>query len=356
MSYESALGDEQQPRSGAIPDAEPVLTNGPTERPVSLGERLRSPQTILSFVVAFAIIIVVVWRLDINFGEVWAQVRGANPFYLGLAFLAYYGSFPIRAMRWRLILTNASISRDNGHDVPGVVGLSEIYLLSWFVNCVVPAKLGDAYRGYLLKKNAGPSFSRTLGTIFAERLLDVIALVALMTVSGLFVFHGTAPSNLRWWFVAGAALAAAGISGLLALMTVSHRIERLLPTRVQPYFSRLSEGVISSFSRQGFVKVSALTIVIWTLEGARVYAVAHAIGVDLSVSQSVFIALLASLLTTFPFTPAGMGVVEGGTVFALRVFDVAVSSATAVALIDRLVASYSVVLLGGLLYFVTRRK
>ena len=351
MSYERALADEQPAPASQAPEPV-VIENGPSERSMSLGERMRSPQTI----VAFAIILVVFWRLDIDFADVWSQIRNADPLYLAIAFAAYYGSFPIRALRWQLILANAKISREEGYEVPGIVGLSEIYVLGWFANCVVPAKLGDAYRGYLLKKHAGPSFSKTLGTIFAERLWDVIALVGLMGASGLLVFHGTVPSGLRWWFVAGAALVVIGIGGLLTLMTVSHRIEALLPERVQPYYNRLSDGIVSSFSRQGFVNISGLTVVIWALEGVRVYAGAHALGIDLTISQSVFIALLASLLTTFPFTPAGMGVVEGGTVFALRLFDVTAASATAAALLDRTIASYSVVLIGGLLYFITKRK
>lgn len=355
MSYERAMADEQPARIAPVTDQVPE-DNDPSERSISLGERMRSPQTIASFIVAFAIIAVVFWRLDIDFADVWRQIRNANPLYLALAFGAYYISFPIRAMRWRLILANARISRDDGFNVPGIVGLSEIYVLSWFANCVVPAKLGDAYRGYLLKKNAGPSFSRTLGTIFAERLLDVIALVGLMVLSGLFVFHGTVPNGLRWWFVAGAALVVIGVGGLVTLIVASHRIEALLPERAQPYYNRLSDGIVSSFSRQGFFQVTGLTVTIWALEGARVYAGAHALGIDLSISQSIFIALLASLLTTFPFTPAGMGVVEGGTVFALRLFDITAASATAAALLDRTIASYSVVLIGGLLYFVTKRK
>jgi uncharacterized protein (TIRG00374 family) len=355
MSSERALADDQPAKASQAPEPD-VADNGPSERSISIGERMRSPQTIASFVVAFAIILLVFWRLDINFADVWSQIRNANPVYLAIAFLAYYGSFPIRAMRWRHILANAKISKKYGYDVPGIGGLSEIYMLSWFANCVVPAKLGDAYRGYLLKKNAGPSFSKTLGTIFAERLLDVVALVGLMLASALLVFHGTVPSGLRWWFLAGAALVVVGIGGLLTLMTVSHRIEARLPERIQPYYNRLSDGIVSSFSRNGFLKVSALTVIIWGLEGTRVYAGAHALGVDLSFSQSIFIALLASLLTTFPFTPAGMGVVEGGTVFALRLFDVTAASATAAALLDRTIASYSVVLIGGLLYFITKRK
>ena len=355
MSYERALADEQPTMASPVPDPS-TADVGPSERSISIGERMRSPQTIASFIVAIGIIVFVFWRLDIKFGDVWSQIRNADPLYLAIAFAVYYGSFPLRALRWRMILSNAKISERDGFNVPGIKGLSEIYVLSWFANCVVPAKLGDAYRGYLLKKNAGPSFSRTLGTIFAERLLDVVALVGLMVLSGLLIFHGTVPSGLRWWFVAGAALVVIGIGGLVTLMTASHRIEALFPERFRPYYNRLSDGIVSSFSRQGFFKVSGLTVVIWALEGARVYAGAHALGIDLTLSQSLFIALLASLLTTFPFTPAGMGVVEGGTVFALRLFDVTAASATAAALLDRTIASYSVVLVGGILYFITKRK
>jgi uncharacterized membrane protein YbhN (UPF0104 family) len=326
------------------------------ERALSLGERMRSPQTIASFIIA-AIIIVLAFRyLNVNFGDVWTQLRQANLFYLGLAFVSYYASFPIRAMRWRLLLRNAGISAEEGYPVPGARGLSEIYVLSWFVNCVVPAKLGDAYRGYLLKKNAGPSFSRTLGTIFAERLLDIVALVGLMIVSGLFVFHGSVPGNLRWSFGAGAALAVVGIGGLIVLMTMSHRIEAFMPVRARPYYGRLSSGIVTSFSRNGFWSVAGFTSVIWFLEGARVYFAAKALGVELGVASAIFVALLASLLTTFPFTPAGLGVVEAGTVIALKLFDISAADATAVALVDRGIASYSVVLLGGLLYLVSRRK
>jgi uncharacterized protein (TIRG00374 family) len=353
MSYERSL-DDARPQP-VIRDA-PIPSGDEPERPISLGERLRSPQTVISFVVALGIIYFIFQQLDLNLRDVWNQIRGAQPLYLALAFAAYYGSFPLRAARWRILLSNAGINRRMGYDMPGTRGLSEIYLLSWFANCVVPAKLGDAYRGYLLKKNAGPSFSKTLGTIFAERLLDIIALVTLMVLSGLLVFHGTVPASLRWWFGAGGALVVLALGVFFAVLTLSHRIEVLVPHRFRGQYQRLAEGIVTSFARAGFVRLASLTAIVWGLEGVRVYFAANALGVGLSVPASIFIALLASLLTTFPLTPAGFGVVEGGTVLALKLFGIAAASATAIAFIDRGIASYSVVLIGGLLYVVSKRK
>lgn len=353
MTYEASIADDQPATTVVAPRETDGAT---TTRPPSIGERLRSPQTIISFVIAFALIYFIFTQLHINIGDVWTQIRNANPLYLALAFAAYYGSFPFRAARWRRLLSNAGISDNDGHDVPNIQGLTEIYLLGWFANCVVPAKLGDAYRGYLLKKHAGPSFSRTLGTIFAERLLDVIALVVMMMLSALFVFHGSVPASLRPWFVVGAVLVVIGIGGFVVLMTAGHHLQRLVPHRFRHSYLTLAEGIVTSFSRTGFAAVAALTLIVWILEGVRVYFGAQAIGVNLSFSAAIFVALLASLLTTIPFTPAGMGFVEGGTVLAVKLFGVSAAQATAVAIVDRAIASYSVVLVGGLLYLVTKRK
>ena len=220
--------------------------------------------------------------------------------------------------------------------------LTTIVLLSWFVNCIVPAKLGDAYRGLLLRQRIGVSFTRTLGTIVAERLLDVVALAVLLIASGLLAFHGSVPPALRWWFIAGAGLALVGIAGLVTLMFFGAMLERLLPSRLRPHVERLREGIVGSFKRAQLPAVSGFTAAIWTLEGVRVYCVAHAFGVSLSAAQSMLVALLASLLTTFPITPAGLGAVEGGMIVALKLFDVGVTNASAIALVDRGIAYWSV--------------
>lgn len=332
----------------------PSLTRG--ERPISLGERLRSPQTIVSFAVAFAIIFFVFRNLDLNFGEIWRNIRTANPLPIILGFVVYYGSFPIRAARWRIILRNAGISHQAGYPVPGLSGLSQIYCLSWFVNCLVPAKLGDAYRGYLLKKHARPSFGRTIGTIFAERVMDVFALVGLMLLGTLLVFHGSMPSSVRYPILLGVGLVIAGLCGLALLFRYGDALHMRLPLRVQPYYQRTQEGLRTSFSRNGAHWVVLLTLSVWLLEGVRVWLVATAFSVELAPQDALFVALLASLLTVIPLTPAGLGVVEGGTIVALKLLGVSAVDAGSIALIDRGIAYWSVILVGGVLYLFTRYK
>lgn len=352
----SSTSEKPLPNDRNLESADTHITPDIESKPISIGQRLRSPQTIISFLIAFALIIFIFRNLDLNIGEIWLNIRGSNPVYLGLGFAVYYGSFPLRAMRWRRLLNNAGITRQHGFDVPNLRGLSEIYVLSWFANCVVPAKLGDAYRGYLFKKHAHTSFGRTIGTIFAERVMDVFALVTLLLIASLAVFRGSLPSSLRLPVFAGIALVVVGGIGLAGLFLFGARLRELVPGRVRPVYERIEHGITTSFARRGLLGVAVLTSVVWIMEGLRLFLVATAFGVELSPASSLLVALLASLLTIMPLTPAGLGVVEGGTIIALKLLNVGATDAGSIAIVDRIIAYWSVILVGSVLYFVTKRK
>src|SRR5262245_33185487 len=157
-------------RSAEPVDAQETPAQAEVERTgFSLGKSLRNPRTLVSFVLALAIIVFVLRGFNINFAQTWSYMRGADPWLMGLAFLVFYMTFPLRAFRWRVLLSNAGVPIDQGRKSwAAMPALIEYLYLSWFANCIVPAKLGDAYRGYLLKRNGGVSFSATFGTIFAE--------------------------------------------------------------------------------------------------------------------------------------------------------------------------------------------
>jgi hypothetical protein len=68
-----------------------------------------------------------------------------------------------------------------------------------------PAKLGDVYRAYLLKMNSPASLSRTFGTVFIERILDIFAIAILGLAAGFWSFRtgcrtssGCCSSSASW--------------------------------------------------------------------------------------------------------------------------------------------------------------
>ena len=90
-------------------------------------------------------------------------------------------------------------------------------MLSWFANCIVPAKLGDAYRAYLLKAHAGVSFSKTFGTILAERIIDMLLLFIAAGRRGAGRFSGTLPAEVMSIMQVGLVLVVLVVIGLVAM-------------------------------------------------------------------------------------------------------------------------------------------
>jgi uncharacterized protein (TIRG00374 family) len=356
------IGNEDVVRAsrGGIEPEPDVLTDADLEEsePVadwngaSLGRRLLQPKTIGSFLIAIVVVIFALSRFDLNLGSVLDEMRHANRGYLLLALATYYGSIALRAARWRYLLENAEIRPVDNQPLPNVAKLFVMYLLGWFANCLVPAKLGDAYRGYLLKRRCGVSFGATLGTIFAERLADLMTLGIVLVASGFLVFGRHMPSSVSAWMLVAVGLAALLVVGVLFVFRWGHILRQLVPSRVRHHYVRLEEGILGSFGRIPTLLV--LTAIIWALEGVRFYFVALSVSGGLGFSAALFVALLASLLTVVPLTPAGLGFVELGVVGMLTVLGIGQQTAASIALLDRVVAYWSVIIVGAIVYPIVR--
>jgi uncharacterized protein (TIRG00374 family) len=320
-----------------------------SEAPPSLKGRLLTLKTIASLVIAVVIVGVAIWRAQINWGAAWDNIRQANLFLYAGALAVYYASFVIRSIRWHVLLKNA------GEDRP-VGSLVGIVITSFFVNCVVPAKMGDIYRGYLAKQRLNVPVSKALGTIIAERLIDLIVLMALLLAAGAVVFRTKAPGILVPYVVLGVIVCLAGVAVILVMRAGrGQRILRLLPEAVFHRYESLRLGTVDSFAR--LPTLLALTVMVWAAEGARLGLVVfslHLAGVHLGPSQFLLIALVAALLTTVPFLPGGLGLVEAGMIGVLiTVGGVTNSSAVSITLLDRSISYGSLIVVGFVIFILT---
>lgn len=324
-----------------------------------LSHNLLNARTIFSFALALGIIVFIFTQLDINPLETWRTMISADPLMLVAGLVVYYSAFWLRAARWRMLLNNVGFEKREVK-LPNINGLVEIIYLSWFVNCIVPAKLGDAYRSYLLKRNAGVSFSSTIGTILAERVVDLLVLFGLLVASFAVIgrsLYRSGDFDLNVVMLMGAAMVLLLVSGLAALRFYGHLLVRLVPGRFKEKFTQFQQGILRSFKRRGLPLLLGYTVLIWLLEGARLFFVTRSLDAHaVTLSAVIFIALLSSLLTTIPATPGGIGVVEGGVTLALGLFLNDHQLAVSIALLDRIINYWSLVVGGLVLYLISRRK
>ena len=322
------------------------------EAEVSLSRRFLNWRTLGGL--AFAVVLVfLLFRvvLNVDFGRTWQLVSTANVGLLLLGLLAYYLTFPLRSLRWWLIL------RQVGTTVP-YRDATEILFLSWFVNCLVPAKLGDLYRAYLLRGNHSASISRTVGTIFLERIADIVVIFALALAAGFWSFRNRNNPTVDALFLVGFVVASALVIFLVVLRFQGHRVTGFLPARVAELWERFHEGSTRALKPGLLLQVGVITSAVWLLEGVRVYFVLRSLdfaamelpALNLGISSSIFVALAASLLTVVPLTPAGIGFVQAGIVGVLTLYGVSTEAGTAVAVTDFLLSTLSVIVIGGVVY------
>ena len=347
MSIETARED---------PGREAPQDDEVSEEQLSLGRRLRQPRTIASLIVPLILLVLVVANLPgFELERLPGLILQANGLLLLAAFAVFYLGFPLRGLRWALIL------RGTGFRI-GVRDATEIIFLSWLVNCLVPAKLGDLYRAWLLKINSTVSLSRTFGTVFIERILDLFAIATLGLAAGFWSFRSGLPTEIQIVFGIGVGVVLVLALGLLTLRNFGRRIlvKLPIPHRAIEYYDRFEEGVFGAVGLRHLPPLVILTGLVWTTEAMRLYLVVEALGlegVQLGISGAFFVALIGSLLTAVPLSPAGIGIVESGVIFVLTAaYGLAPTEAAAIALLDRAISVLSIIVFGSIAYVLSSKR
>lgn len=323
---------------------------------LSLGRRLRQPRTIISIVLPIMLLGFFARSLPgFELDELPGKILAANPLYLLAAFAVYYLGFPLRGLRWTILM------RATGTHLR-VRDASEIIFISWLVNCLVPAKLGDLYRAYLLKINSPVSLSRTFGTVFIERVLDLFTIAMLGLAAGFVSFRTGLPSEVQAVFAVGIVFVALLALALLTLRNFGRQLLAALPLprRVLELYGRFEEGVFAAVPLSALPRLGVVTGLIWATEAFRLYLVVAAFGfadVHLGISGAFFVALAGSLLTAVPLTPAGIGIVETGVVGLLTlVYGVGQTEALAITIVDRAISVLSIILIGSIVYALSPKR
>jgi uncharacterized protein (TIRG00374 family) len=332
----------------AIQQAEPEIT----QEQLALGKRFFNWRTLLPLVIVVIALIIFAQRSNINPQKTWQAIKSANLLFFFIAFVIYYLSFGLRALRWRMLLENVGFTSAKGVHLPKFWKLVEIIYISFFANVVVPAKLGDLYRAYLLRQEIGVSTTRSFGTVLAERLLDLIVLLLLFIPAIIISLRENMPPQLRLSLQVLLVLVVLGIAGLIGLRLAREPIAKLVPARFRDHYYHFQEGTLGSFRR--LPKLMLLTVGVWLCESLRFFFVAlslQLIGGSLLhiIAAAIFIGLGEALLTAIPTTGGGVGLVEGGMVAMIALFyqgPNAVNLTAAAILLDRTISLFSILAIG----------
>ena len=312
----------------------------------SLLRRFLSPRNVFTLVIAGSLVYFLIWQFDLDLADTWTEMRDANIGWYIAAFAIYYINFPIRSIRWRVLLEDSGCEEQNAPNKISILTLTEIGYLGWFLNSVTVFRMGFVYRCYQLTQRLKAGLALIVGCLFAERILDTVATLALIGLAALFLLNTYWNPVLTYIMLGG--LATTFVLSLVpVVMLVSGRgVIRFLPERAKGGYDSFREGTLKSFKR--WPSLVALSIAVWSCETARLLFVVYALGLDVDVSIVVFVALGTSIITTFPITPGGLGLVEAGMTGVLATV-LSAEEALSVTLLDRSINYLSVIALGSVI-------
>ena len=313
--------------------------------------------TLVSFSIAAMFLLLLVTRFNINWGETREILKSSNVFLYLVAFASYYFGFLLRGLRWRIMMNNANVLGPDTHNSPSVLACGRYVFMGWFANAVTWFRLGDAYRAYVFTEDTGASFPRTMGTVLAERVLDVVMVFILLVLAAMAVYGGDDAGGIALFLGLAALLVFIGLGMLVAMKQFGMHIARFLPYRFREPYDRFHQGTMESFKQLPVLFV--ISLLVWFTEVGRLFFVIQALdlSVDVTFSLVLFVTLANAMLTTVPITPGGLGIVEPG-ILGLLTLSLPRSEALSVALLDRSISYLSIVILGGvvfLLYHMTRK-
>jgi uncharacterized protein (TIRG00374 family) len=248
-------------------------------------------------------------------------------------------NYGLRFLKWEYYLSRL--------DVRGVPKLESLLVfLSGFVLTVTPGKVGEVFKSAVLAETHGVPAARTAPIIVAERLTDVIAVIALI-VAGSSAFHGGLP-----WAIAGSCAVALGMTLILwrtPALTAFAWLERG-DTRFRDFAPKLREGYESLrivATPSALLWPTFLSIIGWGAEGVALFLLLRGFGAPVDPALCVFFYATATLAGAIVPVPGGLGVAEALIQEQLvRLGGVAQGPATASMILIRFATLWWAVLVG----------
>ena len=319
-----------------------------------------SKRTLAVSVVAISVLAVTSFRFfDIDWGEMWYQVKGVDPLTYLLAGVLYYISFWFRGIRWRLIVSASGVDNKPGVIQIGNAKYAAIILMGWFANSIAFFRLGDAYRAYALHRETRIPLANTLGTLLGERAQDILIVLLLLVVGAVGLLVTGEVTLPIYVLIAAIVVSGAILLALIIMRNYGERLARHLPARIEEIYHPLQAGALGSFKARQLPLQFLLGMIGWALEIGRVYFVAESLGLDIGFFVIMSAALTIAVLSTIP-TPGGFGFVEGGLTGILIFLGLGDTQALTLTIVDRSISWISIIVIGGTLFvswqtFVVRR-
>jgi uncharacterized membrane protein YbhN (UPF0104 family) len=260
-------------------------------------------------------------RLPRTAGE-WSAVVGAIALYALAAV--------VRSERWQRLLEDEG-ARPRRADTYALV------CVGYMGNNLLPARAGDAVRVVLMAPRAQAAMRTVVGTLLAERLLDIAVLVVVFVVVGWGLLGEVGGYKVEIVLLAAAGLAAAAA----AAYAIVRRNARLTA-----FLAPIASSTLGLRRAHHGLVLLAMTLVIWAIEAGVWMSAGAAVGFGMDPIEGLYIVALASVFSLIPSGPAYAGTQDAAAVIGLKALGATGAQAVAYLLMLRFIIVVPITLVG----------
>jgi uncharacterized membrane protein YbhN (UPF0104 family) len=255
-------------------------------------------------------------------GMKWAELANAfadaKLWPILVAAVLNFGCLLGKAVCWRIMLAPRYTVKTSR--------LFRLTVAAFAASVLVPARVGEVFRVWVLKRRDGIPVAESAAVAFAEKLLDGASLL-LLVAPILWLLPGL-PS---WVGFAILVCSAVAIGLLVGLYIAAGRVADAGGGRT--WFGRFIAGMHVLRDPKRLVLAFATLVLVWGFDLAMVDLVLYATGIDLPLSAGLLILFTLNLTIMVPSTPAQVGTLELGAIAATQLLGVPDAPALAFALL-----------------------
>jgi hypothetical protein len=255
---------------------------------------------------------------DIRFHEIVTTLQKADPWLLPVPLVFIIISVVLCSFRW---------SRLTGNGVCFLDAFAAL-MIGLFVNNVLPARIGEVARAYVISKKRGLSFTFSFSTVLVDRFFD---LTGLLLLAFIFFPDESLPLAVSRSLQILIALLIVCVACLILLSRerFANQIAGRLLRVERPLFAKLAQRIITI--QENLKRINSPLILIssviisfctWFSMSIALYLVTIMLGIRIDFNDIPFVCALLNMGLTIPSSPGYVGVYQFLLVYLLAIFGI----------------------------------
>ena len=281
--------------------------------------------------------------------------------YLPAAVTVTFAGYYLRAVRWKYLLIPIKNT--------AMRNLFPATIIGYMANNILPARLGEIVRAYVLGDKEQIEKSAVFATLVLDRLLDGLSVLILLVITLFTIKLPTGMAGVQESLVYGGYVSLAACLLLAVFLAVIKlnmswvllfigRLLKPFPERftgkVLPLLGSFIDGIRFSSRPLHIMALCVSSAVIWAMAVWTVDLALHAFGIALPVTAVMFILIFLVIAVMVPASPGSVGTYHFACVYALMTFNLPKEKALSVALVIHAINFFPVIFLG--LYYLVRDR